>query len=68
MREARKSEANCSTPSPHQSGWLKRTLRDLVKIESPSDDKPAVDDACAYVSRLAKPLVVASRFTTKALR
>jgi glutamate carboxypeptidase len=39
-----------------QSGWLTRTLRDLVRIESPSDDKPAVDAAGAYVSRLAKAL------------
>ena len=39
-----------------QSGWLTRTLRDLVKIESPSDNKPAVDAAGAYISRLAKAL------------
>jgi glutamate carboxypeptidase len=39
-----------------QSGWLTRTLRDLVRIESPSDDKPAVDAAGAYVSRLASAL------------
>jgi glutamate carboxypeptidase len=39
-----------------QSGWLTRTLRDLVRIESPSDDKAAVDAAGAYVSRLAKAL------------
>jgi glutamate carboxypeptidase len=37
-----------------QSGWLTRTLRDLVKIESPSDNKPAVDAAGAFTSRLAK--------------
>ena len=28
-----------------QSKWLATTLRDLVLIESPSDNKPAVDEA-----------------------
>jgi glutamate carboxypeptidase len=54
MREAPKERSQLLDAVAAQSGWLKRTLRDLVKIESPSDDKPAVDDACAYVSRLAK--------------
>lgn len=39
-----------------QAGWLMRTLRGLVAIESPSDCKPAVDAAAAYAERLARGL------------
>jgi glutamate carboxypeptidase len=39
-----------------QSAWLAATLRDLVNLESPSDNKAAVDAAVAFVAELAKPL------------
>jgi glutamate carboxypeptidase len=39
-----------------QAGWLNRTLRDMVGIESPSDNKLAVDAAAAYAERLARGL------------
>jgi glutamate carboxypeptidase len=39
-----------------QSGWLRATLRDLVRIESPSDDKPAVNAAAAHVAHLTQSL------------
>jgi len=39
-----------------QSAWIATTLRDLVNIESPSDDKPGVDSAVAWVAELAKAL------------
>ncbi|MDP9052123.1 MAG: M20 family metallopeptidase [Acidobacteriota bacterium] len=34
-------------------GWLKATLRGLVEVESPSDDKAAVDAAVGMVAELA---------------
>jgi len=37
-----------------QSRWLASTLRDLVLIESPSDNKPAVDAAVRLVASLAQ--------------
>jgi glutamate carboxypeptidase len=37
-----------------QSNWLATTLRDLVLVESPSDNKPAVDEAVRLVANLAK--------------
>jgi glutamate carboxypeptidase len=39
-----------------QAGWIATKLRDLVNLESPSDSKPAVDAAMAFVTALAKPL------------
>jgi glutamate carboxypeptidase len=36
--------------------WLTATLQDLVAIESPSDDKNAVDSAVAFVVNLVHPL------------
>ena len=39
-----------------QSAWLVSTLRDLVQIESPSDNKPAVDEAVRLVASLAKSI------------
>jgi glutamate carboxypeptidase len=39
-----------------QSAWLASTLRDLVLIESPSDNKPAVDEAARLVASLAAGL------------
>jgi len=39
-----------------QQTWLLATLRELVHIESPSDDKPSVDTAAAYVAALASTL------------
>jgi len=39
-----------------QSRWLRSTLRTLVEIESPSDDKAAVDAAGAAATRVAQPL------------
>ena len=39
-----------------QSDWIRATLRELVGIESPSDDKAAVDAAMAFVAGLAEPL------------
>ena len=37
-----------------QSNWIATTLRDLVLVESPSDNKPAVDEAVRLVAGLAK--------------
>jgi glutamate carboxypeptidase len=37
-----------------QSNWIATTLRDLVLVESPSDNKPAVDEAVRLVTSLAK--------------
>jgi glutamate carboxypeptidase len=39
-----------------QANWMSTTLRDLVNIESPSDDKASVDAAAAFVAELAGPL------------
>jgi glutamate carboxypeptidase len=39
-----------------QSKWIAATLRDLVEIESPSDNKPAVDAAVRHVAALATAL------------
>ncbi|MGD0796643.1 MAG: M20 family metallopeptidase [Acidobacteriaceae bacterium] len=39
-----------------ESGWLLAALRDLVGIESPSDDKSAVDAAGSFVAHLAEGL------------
>ena len=39
-----------------QSAWLATTLRALVLIESPSDNKPAVDEAVRLVASLAAGL------------
>jgi len=39
-----------------QSGWMLKTLRELVEVESPSDDKAAVDRAVALATRLAAQL------------
>jgi len=39
-----------------QSAWLATTLRDLVLIESPSDNKPTVDEAVRLVASLAAGL------------
>jgi len=36
-----------------QFGWMKETLRRLVEVESPSDDKAAVDAAVRLVTELA---------------
>jgi glutamate carboxypeptidase len=38
------------------SDWMLRTLRELVEIESPSDDKAAVDRVAAHVASLAGEL------------
>jgi glutamate carboxypeptidase len=37
-----------------QSNWIATTLRDLVLVESPSDNKHAVDEAVRLVASLAK--------------
>jgi glutamate carboxypeptidase len=37
-----------------QSNWIATTLRDLVLVESPSDNKAAVDEAVRLVAGLAK--------------
>jgi glutamate carboxypeptidase len=37
-----------------QSNWLATTLRDLVLVESPSDNKAAVDEAVCLVASFAK--------------
>ena len=39
-----------------QSKWLATALRDLVLVESPSDNKPAVDEAVRLVASLAKSI------------
>ena len=39
-----------------QSAWLATALRDLVLVESPSDNKPAVDAAVRFVASLAKSI------------
>jgi glutamate carboxypeptidase len=39
-----------------QQAWLLSTLRELVHIESPSDHKPSVDTAAAYIAAVARPL------------
>ena len=39
-----------------ESEWIASKLRDLVNIESPSDNKTAVDAAMAFTTDLAKPL------------
>ncbi|MGP8259626.1 MAG: M20 family metallopeptidase [Acidobacteriaceae bacterium] len=39
-----------------QSAWLITTLRDLVLVESPSDNKPAVDEAVRLVASLAQSI------------
>jgi glutamate carboxypeptidase len=39
-----------------QSAWIAATLRKLVKVESPSDDKAAVDEAVQLVAGLAASL------------
>jgi glutamate carboxypeptidase len=39
-----------------QSDWIAATLRDLVHVESPSDNKAAVDAAMAFAAELARPL------------
>jgi len=39
-----------------QSKWLASTLRDLVLVESPSDNKPAVDKAVRLVAHLAQSI------------
>src|ERR1017187_2498920 len=36
-----------------QSGWIRTALRRLVEVESPSDDKAAVDAAVALTAGLA---------------
>lgn len=37
-----------------QSVWITKTLRELVHIESPSDDKAAVNEAVGFVANLAE--------------
>src|ERR1039458_507985 len=37
-----------------QSAWMIKGLRELVNVESPSDDKVAVDAAGCYVASLAE--------------
>jgi glutamate carboxypeptidase len=39
-----------------QWDWMAATLRDLVAIESPTDNKAAVDAAMAFAADLARPL------------
>jgi glutamate carboxypeptidase len=39
-----------------QSAWLTTTLRDLVLVESPSDNKAAVDEAVRLVASLAQSI------------
>ena len=39
-----------------QSNWIATTLRDLVLVESPSDNKPAVDEAVRLVASLAQTI------------
>jgi len=39
-----------------QQSWISTTLRSLVEIESPSDDKPSVDAATGFAAELAKLL------------
>jgi glutamate carboxypeptidase len=39
-----------------QSNWLATTLRDLVLVESPSNNKPAVDEAVHLVASLARSI------------
>ena len=48
-----------------QSNWLATTLRDLVLIESPSDNKPAVDEAVRLVASLAKSIGGRVKFTAR---
>ena len=40
-------------PAAEQFGWMEDTLRELVRVESPSDNKAAVDDAVALVAAKA---------------
>src|ERR1700728_2173672 len=42
--------------STTESDWIKATLRELVQIESPSDDIAAVNAAIGFVAELARPL------------
>src|SRR6266567_9357589 len=37
-----------------QSSWMLRTMRELVEVESPSDNKPAVDRAVHLVAGIAE--------------
>ncbi len=39
-----------------QSNWLATTLRDLVLVESPSDNKPAVDEAVRLVASIVQSI------------
>ena len=39
-----------------EQGWVTKALRELVEVESPSDDKAAVDRAAALVAEMAAPL------------
>ncbi len=39
-----------------QSDWIAKTLRQLVEIESPSDSKPAVDEAVCLTGSLAEAI------------
>jgi glutamate carboxypeptidase len=39
-----------------QAAWMIESLRQMVEVESPSDDKAAVDRAVALVAELATPL------------
>jgi len=39
-----------------QSDWIAETLRALVEVESPSDNKPAVDEAVGLAVQLAEAL------------
>jgi glutamate carboxypeptidase len=39
-----------------KSTWIKSTLRDLVRLESPSDDRSAVNRCVAHLEDLARPL------------
>jgi glutamate carboxypeptidase len=43
-------------PAAEQFGWMEDTLRELVRVESPSDNKAAVDDAVALVAATAGAL------------
>lgn len=39
-----------------QQSWIATTLRDLVEIESPSDDKASVNAAMGFAAELVKPM------------
>ena len=50
------SLSSLQTAISRRSNWIRTTLRDLVLIESPSEDKAAVDAAMAFAEALARKM------------